>query len=285
MAKKKNESHIVRTYRTVARSELGLIVPSVLLIPAILAALIYMRRQLLLNGNDVEFMAWWWFAAPVAILLLFPLWAKFKTRFFSRYRVTLDSVVEEHGLFSKASSEIRIQDIRNIVVKQSFLDRVLRMGTVHFSSAAGNAVEVKFRKVAAPNKVKELVRDLQKMLSDGELSDAEVAEITEKANPRKKKPEAVGAGEAAARARAATPSKGADKGESTGAGAGNGKRASSSTESDGDGSSASGSSGAVQTAAGGSSSRPSSGASADDEARDELYRLLAEQEADGKAEQ
>jgi uncharacterized membrane protein YdbT with pleckstrin-like domain len=189
---KKNDVHIVRTVHTVARSETGLIVPPLILIPTAVVVAIWMNGQFAdVPGADapVDFR---YLAAVIGFLLLFPIWAKLKTRFTTRYLVTLDSVVEEHGLLSKTSSEIRIHDIRNIVVKQSILDRILMMGNISFSSAAGTGVEVKFHKVAKPNTLKVLVRDIQGKLSDGELTEQEIREIGETAGkaPRKAKPSA-----------------------------------------------------------------------------------------------
>ncbi len=172
---KASETHVVRTYRTVARASLGLIVPPMILIPAVVWAFWMLQKRS--EANQVEPLPLVWCLIPVGFLLLFPLWAKLKSLAFSRYVVTLDSVVEEHGVFGKTTSEIRIQDIRNIVVKQSFLDRLLLFGNVSFSSAAGTDVEVNFPNVSRPSRIKELVRDIQSRLSDGELDDADLKAI------------------------------------------------------------------------------------------------------------
>jgi uncharacterized membrane protein YdbT with pleckstrin-like domain len=157
--------------------------PPLILIPTVVGVAAWMNRQFV--GAEMETRVdFRYLLAVVGFLLLFPIWAKLKTRFLTRYRVTLDSVVEEHGLLSKVSSEIRIQDIRNIVVKQSIVDRILLMGNISFSSAAGSGVEVKFHKVARPSSLKVLVRDIQAKLSDGELTDDEIREIAETAGTK-----------------------------------------------------------------------------------------------------
>ena len=186
---KKNDGQIVRTLHTVARSETGLILPPLVLIPTTLLVASWINGQF--DTHEVEAgVDFRYLVAITGFLLLFPIWAKIKTRFWTRYRITLDSVIEEHGLLSKTSSEIRIQDIRNIVVKQSILDRLLAMGNIHFSSAAGSGVEVKFQKVARPNQLKVLVRDIQAKLSDGELTEDEIREINETAGGKKGQAEA-----------------------------------------------------------------------------------------------
>lgn len=295
---KKNESHVVQTYRTVARSHLGLIVPPLILIPAVIWGLLYVNRRLVEAESDP--LHYLFYVVPVAFLLLFPLWAKFRSWAFSRYRVTLDSVVEEHGLFSKKTSEIRIQDIRNIVVEQAFLDRMLMFGTVSFSSAAGTEVEVHFRDVARPNRIKELVRDIQARVSDGELTAADREAIEERAlGPRavarareeeqrraekaaeKAAAKAKKAEEKAAAKRAAqeTEAAEAEDAEDEAAEATEESAASSATTPVGDGSA---SSPAAKSSAS-ASTEPAEEASGD-VAHDELYRLLAEQAAEGKSE-
>ena len=244
---KNNDVHIVRTLHTVARSETGLILPPLILIPAVVAVSAWINGKFAAHEVDagVDFR---YLGAVIGFLLLFPIWAKLKTRFLTRYRVTLDSVVEEHGLLSKTSSEIRIQDIRNIVVKQSVVDRILMMGTVHFSSAAGNAVEVKFHKVAKPNTLKVLVRDIQAKLSDGELTEEEIAEIAENAgNPAPGEAESkAGDGSTAPEEQPAT------NGDSAEAGADDDETETGELTTDGE------------------------------NAREELYRLLAEQQAESE---
>ncbi|MFT6395855.1 MAG: hypothetical protein ACJAYU_000597 [Bradymonadia bacterium] len=182
---KKNDTQIVRTLHTVARSEPGLIIPPLIAIGLIVSGTFFANDQLETSGSEHAF-DWRYIGVVCGMFLLLPVWAKFKARFMTRYRVTLDSVVQEEGLFSKVSSEIRIQDIRNIVVKQSFFDRLLRMGCVTFSSSAGSGVEVQFHKVSNPNAVKLLIRDIQSMLSDGVLTDEEIAAIEETAGNKGK---------------------------------------------------------------------------------------------------
>lgn len=283
MARSRKNAHIVRTYRTAARSELGLIVPSMLLIPAVVYALFYFEQRMREVGTDVSWLDWRWFAVPVGVLLLFPLWAKFKTRFFSRFRVTLDSVSEEHGLFSKKSSEVRIQDIRNIVVEQSFLDRLLLIGDVYFSSAAGSDTEVRFSSVPRPGRIKELVRDIQNKLKDGELSEAETAEIMAAAGAKGRRERIPSAGEDAAAARARTPAAEPAPAKAGGEAAGRAEPSAAPVAQSRARSEAPAAEPRREPEPAAAPRKPATKPS-DDDARDELYRLLAEQEADGKSE-
>ena len=51
--------------------------------------------------------------------------------------------------------------IRAIDVTQSGLLALLGVGTVDFSSAGGVNVEVQFKNIRAPHKIKKIVRELQ----------------------------------------------------------------------------------------------------------------------------
>lgn len=272
----KNKQRIISVYRTAGRSELALIIPPILMYAGIVWALGYLRRELEASGTDASFMDWRWYAIPAAVLLLLPLWGKFKAFSFQRFSVTADAVIEERGFFSRRSSEIRIRDIRNITVQRSFLDRLLGLGDVSFSSSAGDGEEVAFTRVARPAAIRELVREIQELEKDGKLSDADFRRLRGDAPPPSETDDTSGGGaagessdqprrlETSAAAVASTMS------QTPGAGATPREPASVAAKKPAPRSA---------KAASDTSSKPSG----DGDARDELYRLLAEQEADGKA--
>jgi len=223
-------------------------------------------------------------ASLCGFLLLFPLWAKLRAKFFSRYYVTLDSVIEEHGLLSRKSSEIRIRDIRNMVVEQTLVDRIVGVGTLFFSSAAGSHVEVRFIDVSRPRRVGDLVRAIQSKLGDGVLSSEEIADLSAqagKAPPARPPPSVEPRPEPPPTKRSLS----LDSAESevhsqrgntqTGLGAiGASGRSSAVAES----------SSATTADRGAETTQGSLAAEADEgETRDELYRLLAEQEEEGES--
>lgn len=164
--------------RTSARSK-----PLLLLLPI---PIVFLTEWLLWKAYADWFPTWFetehtlpWYAYALVALFaaLFPLWAKVSTWLGSRYTVTLESVTEERGLLSRTSSEVRIRDIRNMVVQQTAMNRLLGIGSVAFSSAAGDKAEVTFRDVPRPHAVRDLVRGIQDRLADGVLSDAERHEV------------------------------------------------------------------------------------------------------------
>lgn len=89
------------------------------------------------------------------------------TRQLHEYFVTNERVEIDWGLIGRSSKEIRIVDIRAIDVHQGGLLGFFGVGTVDFSSTASTSVEVQFKNVRRPHKIKELVRQMQRRAGAG----------------------------------------------------------------------------------------------------------------------
>lgn len=216
-------TEVVRTYHAAGRSHLALFFVPLLLIPLVLWGLATQGHRLVAEGEGVPF---WWYIAAITPLALIVLWSRVVGKLTTRFTISLDAIEHSLGFVSRSTSMIRIADIRNITVKQSVLDRVLNIGDVAFSSAAGTQEEVIFRRVSSPESIKRLVKDIQdRLIDDGQHSDSDRRAIMGQA------------GRGAAPSKPAAPS---------------------------------------PAAAPRASAEPAS----DPGARDELYRLLAEQEAE-----
>jgi hypothetical protein len=102
-------------------------------------------------------------AGSVALLLialaffLSACWSKFSNRFIVSGR----SVSATYGLLSQETHEIDVQDVQDLVLKQSLMDRIFNYGTIEFSSAGRDAAEVIFAGIPDPKSVKQLVTDLK----------------------------------------------------------------------------------------------------------------------------
>ncbi len=79
----------------------------------------------------------------------------------SSLTVTSKRTVFRHGLLSKQTNEVRHQDIRNIQVSQSFLQRIFNVGTVSLSSAGQSEMEIIAAGIPGPQKVADLIRQCQ----------------------------------------------------------------------------------------------------------------------------
>ena len=172
----------IRVLHSAGRNDLILfIVPLFLLMPAmilVLAMALPALSELLGRTGERQLVAqWWWYLAAIAFCFLFPAGAHLKARLTSRYVIYQSAVLAEVGFLNRKSSEIRIADIRNITVTQTLLDRLLQIGNVAFSSAAGDREEVVFTNVVNPLMLKALVKDLQDVAADGVVDAAEQARI------------------------------------------------------------------------------------------------------------
>lgn len=75
-----------------------------------------------------------------------------------RYRVSNQRITVSKGIFSKKTYEIDINDIRSINVSQSFMQRLLKIGDLEFTTAAGPLKEAMMMNIKEPEALKEEIR-------------------------------------------------------------------------------------------------------------------------------
>jgi uncharacterized membrane protein YdbT with pleckstrin-like domain len=75
-----------------------------------------------------------------------------------RYRVSNQRITVSKGIFSKKTYEIDINDIRSINVSQSFMQRLLKIGDLEFTTAAGPLKEAMMMNIKEPESLKEEIR-------------------------------------------------------------------------------------------------------------------------------
>lgn len=80
-----------------------------------------------------------------------------KARLVMRFAATEDYVASEEGLISRKGKRVLYGDIKNIVLEQTALGRILGFGDLDFYSASGTGVDVQFRNVAAPTVVRAVI--------------------------------------------------------------------------------------------------------------------------------
>jgi uncharacterized membrane protein YdbT with pleckstrin-like domain len=71
--------------------------------------------------------------------------------------ITNKRTVAYRGLLSKASNEVRHNDIKNFQVDQTFLNRILGVGTVGISSSDQDEVEIRVRDLPGPYRIREII--------------------------------------------------------------------------------------------------------------------------------
>jgi len=110
---------------------------------------------------DLGPMLWPARAVLLAIAFLLVCWIQID-RWRRRYAVTNKRVSVEYGIISRVSNEVRIQDIRSINLRKTGLSGLLGIGRVEFSSAATDDADVIFWNTPEAEKVRDLVRSLQR---------------------------------------------------------------------------------------------------------------------------
>jgi uncharacterized membrane protein YdbT with pleckstrin-like domain len=81
------------------------------------------------------------------------------------YTITNRRLTIDAGIFSRELHETRLARVQNVGTKQSLLDRMLRVGTVDFDTAAEAGFDFAFRGVSNPHgivrTVDQAIRELQ----------------------------------------------------------------------------------------------------------------------------
>jgi uncharacterized membrane protein YdbT with pleckstrin-like domain len=95
-----------------------------------------------------------WAAAAAALVVL----AVWKIRTFdSALVITNKRTTEREGLLSKNISEVLHDNIRNVQVRQTFIQRVWGVGEILISSAGQDDFEIKAKDIPRPDRVREVI--------------------------------------------------------------------------------------------------------------------------------
>jgi membrane protein YdbS with pleckstrin-like domain len=78
-----------------------------------------------------------------------------RTRVFTH---TTRKVIAKVGIISRKTHEVAIRDIRSINMNQSILERLFGLGTVQIGSAGTGGVEVEFKGIKNPARVRDQIR-------------------------------------------------------------------------------------------------------------------------------
>jgi uncharacterized membrane protein YdbT with pleckstrin-like domain len=105
---------------------------------------------------------WGWVVLVALVILLVVLVVGWLRRLATTYTITTQRLVIRRGILSRAEQHSRVDRIQNVTTNQSVLQRLLRVGTVEFDTAAGEDDELKFAGVGSPHDVVEAVRQAQR---------------------------------------------------------------------------------------------------------------------------
>jgi uncharacterized membrane protein YdbT with pleckstrin-like domain len=100
-------------------------------------------------------------SAAAAALAVYFLLLMFYRHLAWRYLIDDLNIESYQGVLARQVHSIRVADLRSINVHQTVMQRLLGVGDVEFSSAAGGEVEVVFFGVSDPLQLKQQVQRLQ----------------------------------------------------------------------------------------------------------------------------
>ena len=83
---------------------------------------------------------WWWF-----------------DRLNAAFEITTKRTIMHRGFFSKSSSEVVHDNIRNIQIDQTFLQRITNVGRVGISSSGQDGIEIQINHLPNPKKLQETI--------------------------------------------------------------------------------------------------------------------------------
>ena len=89
----------------------------------------------------------------------------FVRRISTRYTITTQRLRIERGLLSKHVQQTRIERVQNVNTNQTFVSRILRVGTVDFDTAGTDDSDFTFTGVGNPHEVVEAVDRAQREAS------------------------------------------------------------------------------------------------------------------------
>ena len=111
---------------------------------------------LAIRAHDLPWPAWVAvvpFSLGVLVLLL--LWIRVKS---SSYRLTTQRLFVRHGWLTKHVDELELYRVKDVVVDQSLLQRLLRYGTITVFSDDESTPETDLVRVSKPITIKEMIR-------------------------------------------------------------------------------------------------------------------------------
>ena len=95
--------------------------------------------------------------------LLFVVFAYLSVRATS-YTVTSQRVIQRKGLLSSRTSEVKVSDIRNVLVNQTSTQRLFGIGNVAISKMGRPGTEIVFSGIRSPQEVADMIPGRRKMI-------------------------------------------------------------------------------------------------------------------------
>lgn len=101
----------------------------------------------------------WWYAlfAPLLLACIGILTWWWVDRLSASLEITTKRTIMHRGFFSKSSSEVVHDNIRNIQIDQTFLQRVMRVGRIGISSSGQDGIELQVNHLKNPDYLRQVI--------------------------------------------------------------------------------------------------------------------------------
>jgi uncharacterized membrane protein YdbT with pleckstrin-like domain len=109
-----------------------------------------------------------WIVAVVAAVYIGVIVLGALKRIQTTYTITSRRLTIRRGLLSRHLQETRLERVQNVNARQSVLERLLRVGSVDFDTAAGSGYDFAFRGVANPEQI---VRTVDRAIQERQAVD------------------------------------------------------------------------------------------------------------------
>jgi uncharacterized membrane protein YdbT with pleckstrin-like domain len=98
---------------------------------------------------------WGGFIPPGAVAFIYLIWW-LKCRN-TRLTITRRKAILRKGILSKAMNEVRLVDVRNTLVTQSLLQRLLGVGGIGISTSGQGGIEIEVKGIPNPGRVRDII--------------------------------------------------------------------------------------------------------------------------------
>ena len=109
--------------------------------------------------GSINWLLWLSIAALIAVSVLVFSW--FVKSVSTTLTLTDRRTILRKGLISRESSEVQHDDVRNIQIDQSFLQRLLHIGDLGISSSGQDGLEIVIKRLPNPSRIVKIIRENQ----------------------------------------------------------------------------------------------------------------------------
>ena len=92
---------------------------------------------------------------PGAIILIYAIW--WLKCLNSRLTITRRKIVFRQGILTKSLNEVRLNDVRNVLVRQGLVQRLFGVGAVGISTSGQSGIEIEVKGIPHPSRVREII--------------------------------------------------------------------------------------------------------------------------------